>query len=73
METINQPAIAGLGVLLTFKQVSQRAIVSEITARRWTKRQLNPLPVIRLGYNTLRVSEVQLAEWLASHRKDGGK
>jgi len=61
-------AIAGLGRLLPYADVAERAGVSHVTVRRWTQRRRNPLPVLRVGYNVVRVSESQLAAWLETQK-----
>ena len=62
-------AIAGLGRILTYAAVARRADVSHITVRRWTRRESNPLPTLRLGYNVVRISESQLAKWLQTQKE----
>jgi len=61
--------IAGLGRLWTFKEAGQAGGFAEITARRLSKRKHDPLPTIRIAHNLVRISEVQLAEWLAAQVK----
>jgi hypothetical protein len=61
--------VAGLGMLLTFKEAGQRGGFAEITAKRLSKRKHDPLPTIRVAHNIVRISETQLAQWLASQVK----
>jgi predicted site-specific integrase-resolvase len=61
-------AIAGLGRILNYQAVAEGLDISLATARRWTQRSKNPLPVLRVGYNTVRVSESQLAAWLETQK-----
>jgi excisionase family DNA binding protein len=65
-------AIAGLGRILTYRAVAEGAGVSHVTVRRWARRRKNPLPVLRVGYNVVRISESQLAAWLETQKGIGG-
>jgi hypothetical protein len=67
--TDRQP-VAGLGMMLTFKEAGQRGGFAEITAKRLSKRKDNPLPTIRIAHGLVRISEVQFSQWLASQVKE---
>jgi hypothetical protein len=63
-------SLAGLGRLFDFAETGRFAGgVSEITAKRWTKRRVNPLPTVRIGHNLVRIAETHLVAWLESQVK----
>ena len=68
----DRAAVLGLGLLLTCLEAAQRVPCAEITLRRLTKRKVNPLPTIKIGHNLLRISEVQLSQWLEAQTQNGG-
>jgi hypothetical protein len=60
-------ALQGLGRLFDFADAGILAgNKSAKTVKRWTQRTSNPLPTIRVGTNTVRISEKHLVAWLES-------
>lgn len=52
--------------LLTYDEVAQILGVSVPTVRRYTKRELDPLPVKYLSPHRPRVIKTELKEWIKS-------